>query len=57
VPRVRIQRRGADAGTSGISSSPIERTLLTRSFDGTPASSAKETWTPREASADATTGT
>jgi hypothetical protein len=41
---------GADAGTSGISSSSSERSVLMRGGDGTAASSAKERWMPRPAS-------
>jgi hypothetical protein len=51
---VRTQRRAADPGTSGSSSSPSECSIAIVGRDGTAPSSAKETWMPRPASSEAT---
>jgi hypothetical protein len=48
--RVRNHRSGADAGTSGISSSSRPATRCTRALLGTLAASVSETWIPSAAS-------
>ena len=53
---MRTQRRAAERGTSGRTSSPSERSWVIVTRDGTLPSSANDTWIPRAASSEATSG-